>query len=189
MACCSNALKVYLDQDSSVNGYRPAFAAALKEAFKEWENSSQSAVSFVFVDRAEEANIKCAWTAEKTKLGSLEELGLTKRMATEDGQILSATIDFYSLFDKKGTEDQLVATAKAVDLHEVGHALGLDHSPRVYDIMYYCSMPDGLEFPLSDRDKRTMMALYADSVKNVATTQADGTANSVTASALKAPQP
>jgi Matrixin len=115
-------------------------------------------------------------------MGSLEELGLTHRMAIpENGQIISATIDLYSLFDKKGSEDQLVRTAKAVELHEIGHALGLDHSLQTYDIMYFCSMPDGLEFPLSDRDKRTMVALYTSLPKNVATSHGAPSAADATA--------
>jgi tetratricopeptide (TPR) repeat protein len=181
----SMPLKVYIDQNASVNGYRPTFATTLRESFKEWEDSCQGKISFVFVDKPELANIKCAWTSEKTKMGSLEELGLTHRMAIpENGQIISATIDLYSLFDKKCADDQMIRTAKAVDLHEIGHALGLDHSQQTYDIMYYCSMPDGLEFPLSDRDKRTMVALYNEAPKNNVATTDDG-AKELTASALK----
>ena len=154
-------LKVFIQEDQSVLGYKPEFAVALKQAFTDWSDISDGKISFVYVDKQSEAQINCGWTSDKLQLGGTKELGLTHR-ESQDDKIVLAKIDLYTFVDRPElrTED-LIAAAKQVDLHEIGHALGLEHSQQPYDIMYFETTPDGLEFPLTPRDKSTILALYS----------------------------
>ncbi len=95
------------------------------------------------------------------KLGGTKELGVT-HVESKGDKIIFAEIDLYTLLDKDTlTAGELLASAKQVQLHEIGHALGLGHSKEPYDTMYFETSPDGLEFPLTMRDKNTILALYS----------------------------
>ncbi len=160
-------LKVFLQEDASVPGYSPEFSSALKDAFSEWSNVSDGKIAFVFTDKQSEANITCLWTGNKMELGGTKELGLTQT-AREGNRIMSATIALYTLVDKTELKkEEVLAEAKEVDLHEIGHALGLEHSSQPYDTMYFETTPDGLEFALTQRDKKTILALYGDTPQTI----------------------
>ncbi|HEY9772454.1 MAG TPA: matrixin family metalloprotease [Planktothrix sp.] len=156
-------LKVYID-GSTAKGFKPEFATELRKSFESWQSISGGKVSFTFTNNSDEANIKCAWTDDVTKFGDTQELGLTHCCFNpDDHQIEKATIDLYSLADRDNvSDDQLIRTARSVQLHEIGHALGLGHSKCEYDIMYPLTSPEGLEFPLTTRDQNTIVALYGD---------------------------
>lgn len=160
-------LKVFIQEDLSVAGYIPEFSTTIKDAFSEWANVSDGKISFVFTDKQLEANITCSWTGDKMQLGSAKELGLTQTARRGD-KIMSANIALYTLIDKPDLKrEQRVAESKEVDLHEIGHALGLEHSSQPYDTMYFETTPDGLEFALTPRDKKTILALYGNSSPSV----------------------
>lgn len=153
-------LKIFIKEDPTVFGYTPEFATALKQAFMDWSVVSESKISFAFTDQESEAQIICAWTSERLQTGGTEELGLT-HTEREGNTIIAAKIDLYTIADRPELrKDELIAAAKQVDLHEIGHALGLNHSQQPYDIMYFETAPDGLEFLLTLRDRNTILAIY-----------------------------
>ena len=154
-------LKVFIEDDSSVPGYKPEFSTALKDAFGQWSDASEGKIKFVFTGTESDAQIVCSWTGDKLRLGGTKELGLT-HVESQGDTIIFAKIDLYTLKDKSELRfDELVAAAKQVELHEIGHALGLEHSQQPYDVMYFETTPEGLEFPLTMRDKNTILALYS----------------------------
>ncbi len=154
-------LKVYLLEDDKIKGYSPKYYAALKDAFSQWTDISDGKIQFEFTDKKSKANIVCAWTDDAHDMAGGNELGLTQTRVRGGGVIESATILFLTVYSEDLSKEEALAKQKVVYLHEIGHALGLEHSKQPYDIMYPEVCPSGLETTLNDRDRNTILELYS----------------------------
>jgi tetratricopeptide (TPR) repeat protein len=164
-------LKVFIRDGSGIPNYESRFDDVLKDAFNAWAACTSNVVQFAFVNDESSADIVCSWTANKADLDigcGGRELGVTRVQAFQTGVMKHAEIRLLtSVGDGVKTEAEAVARAKSVDLHEIGHAIGLQHSTETYDTMAPVAPPIGLEFPLTMRDRNTVLALYSMDASNL----------------------
>jgi len=153
-------LKVFIKNGEGVPNYRSNFETILQQAFQSWSDASRNLVSFAFVDKEDNANLVCSWTNNPREMMSSAEGGHAMVIPNPDSSRINKAIIVLLTVNPVGA---LISDnfARRVDLHEIGHALGmLGHSKNPNDIMYSSLPPADLECALSDRDKNTLVALY-----------------------------
>jgi tetratricopeptide (TPR) repeat protein len=174
-------LKLFIKSCTDVPEFDPAFVDVFKSACNDWSTVSQNRISFTYVEKAEEADMAVAWSADTSKWPSdpkkkKDLLGLTSFTRTEDG------VDHADIFLLTQTDNKKLPLTgmKEVCLHEIGHSLGLGHSPIHEDIMFPSTdafAKRGLsDINLTSRDITTLKKVYqarqkVDEIKAHATTR------------------
>lgn len=149
-------LKVFIDESvaGDVTAERRArYRAELVRAFDEWSKASNGKITFEFVDKKEGAHIECHWPEVHA---SSIEAGHAEPVMDSEG-IRRATVTMQTTSLNVPTPPELM---HILCLHEVGHALGLCHSPDPADIMGPLTLSKGL----TERDKNSLQHLYRDDV-------------------------
>ena len=132
-----------------VANFQPAFVAAVREAFRQWE-AAGIPVKFALGADSASAEVVIRWKVQFEENRS----GQTDLLWDQEGQIVSGEI-LLATFDAAG-QPVTADDVRVVALHEIGHLLGLDHSPDPTDLMY----PEARVRELSVRDVRTADLLY-----------------------------
>jgi hypothetical protein len=143
----SNPVRVWLTP-STVANFQPVFLDAIRAAFQRWEE----VVPVRFNLNADSANaeVHFAWKIQF----DIDRTGQTDLEWDPDGHLLNGVITI-ATFDPKGLPLH-PDDVRVVALHEIGHLVGLDHSPDSTDLMY----AKGIVRDLSSRDIQTARLLY-----------------------------
>ncbi len=145
-------IRVWVPTSSPIRGWSADQPESVRGAFRAWER--ELPVQFTFVNDSTDADVLVAWVS---RLAGEQQVGNSSRSYDADGRILHADITLSIL----GRDDQLLParTARIAALHEVGHVLGLEHSPDQRDVMV--ARYDGQAAGLSSADVATARLLYA----------------------------
>jgi hypothetical protein len=139
-------IRVWVEPRSPAQGFDPSFVVPARAAFLTWTNADVGPV-FALVDDSTDADVYVTWN---NRVLTGRELGTTFRLTDRRGNIVSAHVILSTAVD--------VYAVQNAALHEAGHVLGLEHSPRVGDIM--AAESNGRQDHLSDNDIATARLLY-----------------------------
>lgn len=141
-------VRVYL-APSRVANYQPAFLDAVRAAFRSWE-SSDLAVRFDLSADSTNAEVTLKWRLQF----EIDRTGQTDLTWDAEGHHQSGVVTL-ATFNQIG-QPMSAEEIRIVAMHEVGHLLGLDHSPDSTDLMY----PVARVRDLSSRDIASARLLY-----------------------------
>lgn len=154
-------ISVYISADEKQDLY--------KKAFKYWDESLLNMLDFVYTNNKEEANITTSFADKfneddassvkdiEHKAGYTEYQYFKRRDGNYFAKAKIKVFRYNFINQHKYTDEELYS----IILHEIGHAIGLDHSNSKGDIMYFStdSYLHG-EGIISNRDKNTVKKIY-----------------------------
>jgi hypothetical protein len=133
----------------AVANYQPAFLEAVRRAFGRWQEAGLP-IRFDLGADSTKAEVRLQWKVQF----DIDRTGQTDLTWDGQGHHQSGVITL-ATFNQLG-QPMGVEEIRIVAMHEIGHLLGLDHSPDSTDLMY----PVARVRDLSARDIQSARLLY-----------------------------
>ncbi|MEP6731230.1 MAG: matrixin family metalloprotease [bacterium] len=148
----TDALRVYIEPSSSIDGFDIQYPEMARTVFSEWSQAGFP-LRFNFILDSTTADITIRWI---DRFGSAEgqRIGVTERTQTSQFQIAKARVQ---IANHDSTGRALSGTTVGGILrHEIGHALGLNHANDPSSVMYHESATS----TIGNSDRATLRLLY-----------------------------
>jgi hypothetical protein len=145
----SNPITVWIQPTTTLTDFWPDFKDRARDAFYTWAAAGLP-LRFLFVDDSAAAEVHVTWVDRFDDSAA----GKTYWERDPNWWIVGANIEIALHRPTGEAYDQQMV--RAISLHEVGHLIGLDHSPDLDDIM----APKVRVTVLSPADLRTAKLIY-----------------------------
>ena len=146
-------LRVWIQPDASFADWDPSYPVVAERAFAEWEQAGFP-VRFDMMRDSAGTDIKILFVHQMPADEQVRRIGVARRVRDQDGWLVRADV-VIATHDRSG-QPLPAATVGGTARHEVGHVLGLAHSPSPTDVMF----PESRATTISAADRATLHLLY-----------------------------
>ena len=148
----TEALRVYIEPSSPIQNWDAQYPEKARSVFAEWSEAGFP-LRFTFIMDSASADITIRWR-DRFPPEDGQRIGLTDRVQTSAFLITAARVSVAN-HDSAGRALS-VSTIDGILRHEIGHALGLNHSRDATSVMYR----ESATATIGNSDRATLRLLY-----------------------------